>query len=630
MSHDHHEPQGIGSATNKAFAQDYWFIVAGVVGLGVAVRVVNHIEAKSRLKSCLDASTSKYPTIPRNRLSQFWATATAVVREIRHPQFYIPIRGLRWATPLPLGRILVLLAYWAVVAYMMGWNVVEDDVYYWERIGYRNGWVTVAQLPMLYLLAMKVNPIGLLIGSSHERLNWLHRWVARTMLITATVHGFHFWTMWARADFVEYALETTPLVKYGIGAWGILLWLFVTGILPLRRLAYEIWVAQHVIASIVMLWLVHVHIPDSARYLLWMSVSFLVFDRAARWALLGWRNIRLRPDKTSCQGQKGFGHHVSVQAVGETTTLVTVKNVHFAWNAGQHVYLWLPRVGLLEAHPYTIACAHQPTTGPDICTCNSVQLIVRAHGGFSKRLLAYAKAHPDSPNLTGFLSGPYGVPPLWEAYDTLVLVGASSGVSFTLPILESVVRMASSESKTVCVRKIEMVMVAKRGEEIEYYVDRARLAAREARQKGIEVVLHVAITGEGQVHQRRDLPTRDPSVDHSISEPVTDRSAGPAKAPCTEKCHGCCEAKEKAAEDAEGENTSDGSEERTYTSRPDIEKVIREPVESAWGETAVVVCGGKELTARTRNCVSRLSDERAVHKGTGAQGIYLHVEEYAF
>jgi len=69
---------------------------------------------------------------------------------------------------------------------------------------------------------------------------------------------------------------------------------------------------------------------------------------------------------------------------------------------------------------------------------------------------------------------------------------------------------------------------------------------------------------------------------------------------------------------------------REYSSRPDIEALIREPVERAWGETAVVVCGGKELVARTRNCVSRLSDERAVHKGTGAQGIYLHVEEYAF
>lgn len=67
-----------------------------------------------------------------------------------------------------------------------------------------------------------------------------------------------------------------------------------------------------------------------------------------------------------------------------------------------------------------------------------------------------------------------------------------------------------------------------------------------------------------------------------------------------------------------------------YTSRLDIETLIRGPVEQAWGETAVVVCGGREVVARTRNCVSWLSDERAVHKGTGAQGIYLHVEEYSF
>lgn len=69
---------------------------------------------------------------------------------------------------------------------------------------------------------------------------------------------------------------------------------------------------------------------------------------------------------------------------------------------------------------------------------------------------------------------------------------------------------------------------------------------------------------------------------------------------------------------------------RSYTSRPDIDALIREPVEQAWGETAVVVCGGRELVAQTRNTVSRLSDERAVHKGTGAQGIFLHVEEYSF
>jgi hypothetical protein len=53
-------------------------------------------------------------------------------------------------------------------------------------------------------------------------------------------------------------------------------------------------------------------------------------------------------------------------------------------------------------------------------------------------------------------------------------------------------------------------------------------------------------------------------------------------------------------------------------------------VEATGGETSVVVCGGKSLVAKVRNCVAALSDERAVHKGTGAQGIHLHVEEYCF
>jgi hypothetical protein len=58
--------------------------------------------------------------------------------------------------------------------------------------------------------------------------------------------------------------------------------------------------------------------------------------------------------------------------------------------------------------------------------------------------------------------------------------------------------------------------------------------------------------------------------------------------------------------------------------------LIRRAVEATAGETSVVVCGGPSLASRVRNCVAALSDERAVHKGTGAQGIHLHVEEYSF
>lgn len=588
-----------------------------------------------RLKAHRD-DTLEHPTRPRGHLSQAWATATAIAREMSHPQLFIPIRGLRWASPPPLGRVLVLLAYWAMIIYFISWNVTIKDVYYWERIGFRNAWITMTQLPMLYLLAMKVNPVGFLIGSSHERLNWLHRWVARTMFVTATIHGFHFWTMWVQADYVEYSLQILPLVKYGLGAWAILLWLAFSGALPLRRLAYEVWVAQHVIASILILWLLYVHIPSNARYLLWMSISFLVLDRAARWALLAWRNVRFKPKEATCQGQKRIGHHVSLQAVGPSTTVVTVKDVHFSWQAGQHVYLWLPRVGLLEAHPYTIACAHRGATEPNVCCCNSIQLIVRAHDGFSKRLYAFASKNPTSPDLTGFLSGPYGAPPQWAAYETLVLIGASTGASFVVPILES---LARTRGRSACVRRADVVLVAKTSEELTYYLERSRDAVRQARARGVDVRLHVATTGGGTpieaTAEEKSLPAVKCSCDCEPQKPVSDSDAieDSAKEPKQEDQRGCCcsGSSDSIKNDTVLSSASQApSEEQIYTSRPDLEPLIRDAVERAWGETAVVVCGGREITARARNCVSRLSDERAVHKGTGAQGIYLHVEEYAF
>ncbi|KYK56365.1 hypothetical protein DCS_03365 [Drechmeria coniospora] len=640
---------GMGMDTNYAFADDFWYLVAAVVGLLVLIRAVNHVGARQRqaarpppspraLLTCPRSKACRGPhperaTRPDGRAGQAWATATALVRELGHPQLYVPIKGLRWATPPPLGRVLVLLAYWAVIVYFMSWRVVVDDAFYWERIGYRVAWVTLTQLPLLFLLAMKVNPVGWLIGSSHERLNWLHRWVARTMLVTATVHGFHFWTEWVRADFVEYQLSAMPIVRYGLGAWGLLLWSVVVGFLPVRRLAYELWLAQHVVTSVVLLYLLYRHIPANARYLLWMSIAFLVFDRAARWLLLLWRNTAWTTRGSSaCDARRRVGHTISLRTMGDATTVVTVKDVHFPWRAGQHVYLWVPRLGPLEAHPYTIACAHRVE---GTCCCSSIQLIVREHKGFSRRLRERAARHPDR-TLTAFVSGPFGAPPRWDAYETLVLIGASTGASFAIPVLEC----AAAATERTCVRRIEVVLIARTADEIAYFVDRAKEAALEARAKGVDVRLHVAITGvAGHGECSAAVPLVRPWRAGGGRRGTTARREsnagcdGHPSTPTAESSGGCCcrgrrSRRSSAAESLDGRPSLECL--REYTARPDIEALIREPVEQAWGETAVAVCGGKELVARTRNCVAKLSDERAVHKGTGAQGIYLHVEEYAF
>jgi hypothetical protein len=69
---------------------------------------------------------------------------------------------------------------------------------------------------------------------------------------------------------------------------------------------------------------------------------------------------------------------------------------------------------------------------------------------------------------------------------------------------------------------------------------------------------------------------------------------------------------------------------RVFSGRPDTKDIIRRSLEQALGESAVVVCGPQGLVADAKQNVCSLSDERAVHKGTGAQGIYLHTESFGY
>ncbi|KAI0444965.1 ferric reductase like transmembrane component-domain-containing protein [Xylaria telfairii] len=614
--HDHGASNPIFSATNEAFARDYWYIVASVIVLLALVRGINSVQNIIRLRRSRTASVVN-PTKPSNRFLQTWATLTAVGREMSYPQVYVPIRYLSWATPPPLGRVLVMLVYWAIIIYMMVAGAIIKDVYFWERIGYRNAWVTVTQVPLLYLLASKTNMIGLIIGTSHERLNWLHRWVARTMFVTATVHGFHFWSEWVHYDIVKDELETlSTIVPYGLGAWGILLWMTITSFKPFRSMAYEFFVIQHIIAAVLFLYVVYVHIPSSARYNIWFAVAAISFDRVCRFVLLVWQNLKLQPKKTCCKGAQRLGHQTQITAIGSSMTVLTITNVHFEWSAGQHLYLWIPRIGLLETHPYTIATSHPL---PGTCICNSIQLVVRTHNGFSKRLNQFAQkaeAAGKKETVRSFVVGPYGRPPRWDVFETLLLISASTGASFTLPILESLL-----ESKvTKCTKRVDFLLAARQGEEVEFYHERLHEAIEKAQSIGIDLTVHIAVTGNGQLETLGLAPT--------ASNTDTEKGGLMRGAETTTRL----------APNSTGRLTprkrlsqiSMDSHILHSATRPDIADFISGAVEETGGETGVVVCGGQSLVAQVRTSVAKLSDERAVHKGTGAQGIHLYVEEYSF
>ncbi|GAP91095.1 putative ferric reductase like transmembrane component protein [Rosellinia necatrix] len=615
--HDHGATNPIFTSVNESLAQGYWYFVAAIVVLLAIIRGINVIQNRIRLRRARAASI-QYPTKPSNQFMQAWATLTAVVREMSYPQLYVPVHYLSWATPPPLGRVLVMLIYWAVIIYMMVHEAVIKDVYFWERIGYRNAWVTVTQVPLLYLLASKTNMIGLIIGTGHERLNWLHRWVARTMFVTATVHGFHFWAEWVHYDIVQDELDTlSTIVPYGLGAWGILLWMTITSFKPFRSMAYEFFVIQHVLAAVIFLYVVYVHIPVSARYNVWFAIAAISFDRVCRLVLLVWQNVKFKPKQRCCKGGQRLGHQVQLTAVGNSMTVLTISDVHFDWTAGQYLYLWIPRIGAFETHPYTIATSHPL---PGTCICNSIQLVVRSHNGFSKRLHQFAKKAATSGKndiVRAFVVGPYGQPPRWDIFETLLLISASTGASYTLPILESLL-----ESKTTkCTKRVDFLLAAKQGEEVGFYHERLHDVIDKAQSIGIDLTVHIAVTGNGQLETLGVVPT---AVGADMEKGAFART-GDMAAGVETIFTGRSSPRKRLSQ-----NSFDDSHVFHSATRPDVADFIRGAVEATGGETGVVVCGGQSLVAQVRTSVAKLSDERGVHKGTGAQGIQLYVEEYSF
>ena len=63
-----------------------------------------------------------------------------------------------------------------------------------------------------------------------------------------------------------------------------------------------------------------------------------------------------------------------------------------------------------------------------------------------------------------------------------------------------------------------------------------------------------------------------------------------------------------------------------HSGRPDFDELLWSLMDKAEGETGVAVCGPLGLNSDIRRAVVRCSDERAVHKGSGAQGVYLYAE----
>lgn len=606
---------------NEKLAHALWYGIAGVVGLLTVARVIRILEGRRRHQLQLQ-DPSCTPSRPAGRLSQALATATTTWRELSYPQpVYFTGRISKYFSPLPVGRWLILISYWTVLLCFLWTNTImaPDDpmyAYKWEIVGFRAAWVSISQIPFIYLLSCKFNPISMLTGISYERFNWLHRWAARTVFLTVIVHWSFFFRGWDIANFVKLEIQMMPMVKYGFGAWAVIGWMILSGFGFFRNQAYELFVAQHICAAATLLWLLYVHVPTYARYHIYMAIGFVAFDWSARivWMLL--RNTHIL-DRIRARAP---GYATRLETLPGDRVRISIEDPAFRWKAGQHVYISLPRLGPLEMHPFTIANTCEESRDGRIVP---LTMIVKAHSGFSRRLLEAAMSSKTSKRTyRAFLSGPWGMPPDLSHYESVVLIACSSGASFIVPLLQELVKRPS------CARKVTLHWIIRSMDHLSWYEqDLIRLAeAIQQEDLRLQMVVHVTQSAQSISSVERlcgNQPAERKSV--AAADSCSEESSTSGSVPPLDNGKGMFSAKQTQLKHSGYSMLS-----MRYGGRPTIDSMIRPAVEAALGETAVVVCGGLSVTAQTRTYVAALSDERGVHKGSGAQGIFLFSETYGW
>ena len=646
--------QGTFAPTNMSIARAYWYIVASTVGVLASRRIYEESRSYLQQRSRRHDSDSKQSQ-PRNVIAQAYETTIAICREMAYPQLYwLNGRVGRYFNPPPLGRCLVLLTYWAIILTMLWTNTILAPsssmyAYKWEIVGFRAAWVSITQVPLIYCLSCKFNVISLVTGISYERLNWLHRWVSRTLFLTVIVHWSYFFREWVLAEFVTLELQIMPMVKYGFGAWATSGWMVLTGFGFVRNLAYELWVVQHLLAAYMLIWLLYQHVPAYARYNLWLAIAFVAFDRGVRFFQSLSRNSHFTP-KNLLRGVhiRGLGFTSSVEHLPHGYVRLTIEDADFKWRPGQHIFICVPRYGFIESHPFTVATPSPPAD----TSSHRLQIYMKVHGGLTRKLDQHAQKRPHQ-KIRVFISGPWGQPPLTEVAkaETLLLFATSTGASFTVPHLFLALR------STAPPQRISFIWVVRRRSQLQWYSQQLEEAFRIANTAGVtlDVKMYITKDVDEKIHELELTTSRDTSSSSSSSlsthENIPLQRQQPALLPSTAKINDTTTSFVRPASTISSSSTSSlpiplphaeptptspptrdpNMSINLYANRPSsLEPLIRPAVENTRGETCILACGKPQFMAEIRNYVAALSDERAVQKGTGAQGIFVFTESYGW
>ncbi|KAK4103382.1 hypothetical protein N658DRAFT_494717 [Parathielavia hyrcaniae] len=433
-------------------------------------------------------------------------TTTGVPTRIRISR---TVRSWLTRQPCPLPVINRTLPSNGTSLFILAWLALNISLHFFRlpmQAGFffiladRTGCVFVVNLPLLYLLGAKNQPLRALTGYSYEALNIFHRRVGELLCFEAALHfvSMLLWQFFIAEEWLvesrsAYLYFTHPMILCGIGALVAYEALYFTSLGSFRQRWYELFLATHVLlqaAALVLLWF---HYETSQPY---VALALFIFlgDR------LVWRLTLKRADLRAdlCVLDKD-SYLLSADwdiprppLLSRWSALLSIRrqSVLHGWHPTDHVFLTVPALGrthALQAHPFTIASAapgrphegdyysyhDEPDPGPhpppgpsgsgvgvEVGAIGGRQrprhawltLLIRAHDGFTRDLLRHAQQQQQHhQRLSVRLDGPYGSPralDMLRASACAVLVAGGSGIAVAFPLVWAL--LCDEDGGTVC------------------------------------------------------------------------------------------------------------------------------------------------------------------------------------
>ncbi|TKA75476.1 hypothetical protein B0A55_04576 [Friedmanniomyces simplex] len=372
----------------------------------------------------------------------------------------------------------------------------------------RTALLFVANLPWLYLLAAKNQPVRLLTGYSYENLNILHRRPGEIMCLLAIIHGAGMIAAWycffRPTGMTIWHFLSLPMIVLGLSALACYELLYLTSLASFRQWWYEVFLGSHIALQAAGLVLVFFH-HRNGRIYVGIALAIFLLDRLLFRLVVKSRSTRA--DLTVMED----GETVLVSADWpladrwrNVLTALLGLDVRYGWTTTEHVFLTVPalaRKHIVQAHPFTIASA---APARDHAWLN---IIARAHDGFTRDLLHYARAHASA---TLRLDGPYGSLHslhMLQSSDIALVVVGGSGIAVAYPLIWALLHEHDAEVLRTR-RRVCLIWVIHEASHVSW-IGHERLD--ELRGRGLHIVIPAPTSKAG----RPDVPALS---ENTISE----------------------------------------------------------------------------------------------------------------